>query len=168
MALDDFIDGDSLNSPSSSSTSSSTNTQQRIDNSPSNATQAFIDRPEVTPRAIKYQIKTINANWGYTHSTDRLDGGELVMYTAGSRKTTDDTTLAVYTTISSIVDTDQSTDQTDIVIRLLDLTDETEIIREEAIGQTDDWKQTLLDKIKQFVRTQGDTAITTENFKTGN
>jgi len=165
MALDDFIDDGSSSSSSSSSTSSSKTTQQRVDNSPSRATQAFIDRPEVTPRAIKYQIKSVNANWGYTYSTERFDTGELVMYTAGSQPTKDSVTLAVYTTIQSEVDEHTDVDQHDIILKLLDFSDGREVIRKHKVEQAKGWKSKLLDAVKAFVKTEGDTAIATENIK---
>lgn len=152
MGLDDFSSDDS--GSSSSSTSSNDNTTSHDggagleDNSPTAAIQSFSDFPAVTPRAIKYQIKSVGANWINQYSTKRFDSGEIVMYATGHQVNMYGNTVAVFTTIQSAFDVEPDNENKDIHVVCWDF-DEREALEPGIyVSQDDEWQQELMDTVE--------------------
>lgn len=90
-------------------------------NTPGYAKQCFmttetasIENPVVSPRAIKYEIKSYNCNWVTQFSSRRIQCGELVMRTGNTVVDSKDTSVAVFTTILSEFDRPDKPDNYDI------------------------------------------------------
>lgn len=105
MGLDDFKEDNSSSSSSGSSSKTTTsNSSGNADNSASAANQAFYDRYQITPRAIKHQINALGSKWVKQFSNDRFDNGELVMYGAGTNAKKSGKTVMVFTSIQQVTD----------------------------------------------------------------
>jgi len=110
MALDDFS---SDNSSKNSDTSTSTSTSEPLssDNSPGMAQQTFTDKSDVSPRAIKYQVKTYSLRWVTQFSTRRISEGELVLYGTSPKFSDQSECVVVFTTITSAIDQPKITEK---------------------------------------------------------
>lgn len=156
MGLDDFTSdnnevSDSNNSSSSSSTSG-TISGEAPDNSPSFATQLFSDMPNVTPRAIKYQIKTVNAKWVQQYSNQRFDNGEIIMYGYNNTTKMHGKTVAVFTTIQSAIDQAPDVENKDIHVVCWDLEENEALEPGIYISYEGDWQQELLDTLEAQIQ----------------
>lgn len=156
MGLDDFTSegnevSDSNNSSSSSSTSG-TISGSVPDNSPSYATQKFADIPTVTPRAIKYQIKTVNAEWVQQYSNERFDTGEIIMYGYNNTTKMHGKTVAVFTTIQSAIDQEPDVENKDIHVVCWDLEENEPLEPGVYVEYQGDWQQELLDTLQAQIQ----------------
>ena len=152
MGLEDFSSDDS--GSTSSSTSSSGNTTSHgggaglEDNTPTAALQSFSDFPAVTPRAIKYQIKSVGANWVNHYSTRRFDEGELVMYATGQQVKMNGNTVAVFTTIQSAFDPEPNHENKDIHVVCWDFNEREPLEPGIYVSEDDEWQQELMDTVE--------------------
>ena len=117
------------------------------DNSPTPATQAFSDSEAVTPRTIKYNIESINANWIRDFSTKRFPNGELVMYASNLYSKRAGKTVIVFTTIQSIVDERKVNTLKPIKVAMWDLREAEPIGDMKSINHSGQWKVKLIDEI---------------------
>lgn len=122
MGLEDFKDdSSSSSSSSSSSTTSKSNDSEPKDNSPSAAKQAFYDRYQITPRAIKHQVNALGSKWVKQFSTDRFDTGEIVMYGAGTNAKKCGKTVMIFTSIQQVTQDMNPDEYKDIKVTCWDL-----------------------------------------------
>lgn len=115
MALDDFSSDDSSSS-STSTTQSTSKEPLGSDNSPGEARQVFSQDPNVSPRAILYQINSHTPMRVKQFSTDRILKGEVVCYASDPAIENQDLTVAVFTSILSAIDRPEYDKQTDIEV----------------------------------------------------
>lgn len=149
MALDDFSSDDTesnSNSDSGDSTSRSTNGSP-TDNTPSEAQQTFSDVPDVSPRAIKYQIKTYGCKWINQFSTRRTEHGELVMYASPFEKVQTSKTVMVFTTITSVTDPEPEEGPDTIWVTVWDLKERQPIGDGIHIEDQEHWRENLKDAV---------------------
>jgi len=147
MGLDDFIDEASSNK---SNTSTNNSTEQSIShNTSTEAEQLFSDIHGITPRSIKYQIKTIGAKWVYQFSTKRFDNGELIMYSAGDKASMHGKTVVVFTTIQSVTDSISTTDNKDIHIVPYDVENKEQLDDPTIVEPSQNWNMELIEKIEE-------------------
>jgi len=142
MGLDAFSSDD--NDSSSSSSDSSTSTEYgRSDpsNKPGYANAAFAPDEVATPRQIKYQVRTWALKWKKHYSHMRLDGGEVVLYTAGQKVSDDGKAVVVFTTIQSPLDKETNPDTTDIWVVPWDLANREKVTDGTYINHESDWKR---------------------------
>lgn len=153
MGLDDFLDDDS-NSSSSSSSTTKTKQVDRSDFGASkfNIIQAFDKTGKVTPRQIKYHVRSIDAGWKSQFSLERMEKGELVMYSSGFHASSGGEVVMVFTTIQSVTEDEYNGDGKDIWVVYWDL-DKGENIDEGAyINRSDNWDEVLLDEVRKRIR----------------
>lgn len=143
MGLDQFKTDnnkdESSSSSSSNSTSSTTTAQTRKDNTPSYMTQAFTDHKEVSPRAIKYQIKSVMPKFTYTFSISRFDVGELVAYSTSAGEQS----VVVHTTIQSHLQDEFATENKCIEVYKWDAKQEEQVSKTHQVEYSDSWKMKL-------------------------
>lgn len=152
MGLDDFTSDDS--SPSTSNTSSSTSSNtggEPQDNSPSPTSQAFSDEKDVTPRRIKYVVKSWGMNWSYTHSMLRFETGEQVMYATEPMKPIRDEVVAVFTTIQPATSQTLPEENLPIWVTLWNFENQDNINEGTYIEPEDDWDKELDSAIKEHI-----------------
>lgn len=156
MGLENFTsDGNDVsdsNNDSSSGSTSGTISGSVPDNSPSYATQAFSDMPSVTPRQIKYHIKTINARWIQQYSSERFDTGEIVMYGYNNTTKMRGKTVAVFTTIQSAIDEEPDIENKDIHVVCWDLEENEALEPGIYVEYQGDWQQELLDTLEAQIQ----------------
>jgi len=153
MGLDEFLDDDSSNSSSSSST---TNTKQ-VDRSDFGASkfniiQAFDKTGKVTPQQIKYQVRSIDAGWKSQFSLERMEKGELVLYSSGFHASSGGEVVMIFTTIQSVTEDEYNGDSKDIWVVFWDL-DEGENIDEGAyINRDEGWEEVLFNEVDKRIK----------------
>lgn len=144
MGLEDFQqESSSSSSSTSTSSTSTTDTSTKAVNSPSAATQAFYDRLQITPRAIKQQIKAVGNKWVKQFTTDRFDEGELVMYGAGTNAKKSGETVMVFTTIQQVTGDIEQDEFKPIKVTRWNLEDYKPVGEEIIIEANDEWKTKL-------------------------
>jgi hypothetical protein len=152
MGLEEFT-ADELDEPTEETPEQSNETRERKykDNSPSEAAQAFTDLPMVTPRAIKYQIKSIGGKWVKQFSAKRFDTGEVVMYGYGDQAKQSGKTVAIFTTIQSVVDDIEIEEHQDIHVVCWDLEQREALNNGEYIKPKGEWNKQLRSAIEDQV-----------------
>lgn len=156
MGLDDFTSdpegASGSNNNSSGGSTSGTISGSPPDNSPSYATQLFSDMPSVTPRQIKYQIKTVNARWVQQFSTKRFDKGEIVMYGYNNATKMNGKTVAVFTTIQSAIDKEPDVENKDIHVVCWDFENNEALEPGIYVTYEGDWQKELLDTLEAQIQ----------------
>jgi len=145
MGLDNFTSDD--NSVSESSDNSSNTSTSKVNkltkvNQPTMANQSFGPESHVSPRDIKYQIKSFGFNWIKQFSTRRSNDGEVAMYATWRAGETNDVTLAIFTGIRSFDSEHPYDNELDIDVTLYDL-EQKEVIHKESVESNDNWKNNL-------------------------
>jgi len=153
MGLEEFTDEVQEASTETEETQSGNEVRDRQfkDNSPGKSPQAFTDLPMVNPRAIKYQINTINTDWKHQFSTRRFDSGELVMYGYGKQADESGKTVAVFTTIQSAIDDITIEEHQDIHVVCWDLEEKEMLNDGEYIKPDGEWNQNLLNAVEEQI-----------------
>jgi hypothetical protein len=158
MALDDFMSDDSeKNSTSDTVDSASGSTQgSPTNNTPSETRQMFIDHPDVTPRAIKYQVKSYGCKWISQFSTRRTDKGELVMYASPFEKFGTSKTVMVFTTITSITNPEREHVLDNIWVTVWDLENREPIGDGIRIKDQEGWRKKLKNAVVDEIERRSD------------
>jgi hypothetical protein len=144
MGLEDFQQDSSSNSSGNNSTSTRSKSEpKKAVNSPSAANEAFYDKFQITPRAIKSQIKALGNKWVKQFSTDRFEEGELVMYGAGTNAKKSGETVMVFTTIQQVTGNVEPEDNKPIKVTRWNLEEYKPVGNERIIEATDAWKTEL-------------------------
>lgn len=146
MGLDQFrTDTDSKSSSESSSSSQSTSTTSQADsnNTPSYMTQAFTDHSEVSPRMIKYEIKSVMPKYTYVFSVSRFDSGELVAYSDPDNGKS----VVVFTTIQSQIDNNLPDENKPVKVAQWDFEKEERYGDSKTIEYDSPWESELRDTI---------------------
>jgi len=150
MGLDEFKTDSSSSSSSSSSSdteSTSTTNQTKVDNTPSYMTQAFTDHTEVSPRAIKYEIKSVIPKFTYVFSMSRFDTGELVAYSVPE----DGKSVVVFTTIQSQLDSGSPDDNKPLKVVKWNFEEQTAYGGSETIEYDSSWDSKLRNTILEML-----------------
>lgn len=148
MGLENFKTEDSTKSRSKSTNSSKR--KSSID-SIHRPPQLFDSSERITPREIKYQIKSYNAGWSKQYSMLRSTQGEVVFFTAGINGKEQDKTLMVFTTIQSITSEESSDEELDIWVVPWNLDNSDNIEEGTYISIEDDWKEKLYNTIGEYI-----------------
>lgn len=145
MGLDNFTsDDNSVSDSSDSSSNSSSNKVGKLTkvNQPSMTNQSFGPESHVSPRDIKYQIKSFGFNWNKQFSTRRSSDGEVVMYANWRAGVEANVTLAIFTGIRSFDSEHPYDNELDIDVTIYNL-EEKEVLHKESVESNENWKDNL-------------------------
>jgi hypothetical protein len=165
MGLDSFKSDDSGNSGNASSSNNSSSNKVKIGTdqghdtkkpgAPTNTHQLFKHDGSLSPRDIKYEVKSYCPTYVKQFSTSRSDSGELVMYSAGRVTHVKSKTVAIFTSIKAFDDEPPFEDELDIKIVPWDLDNKEPLTEPQFIQSDDDWRRKIgkvIESAKNYIR----------------
>lgn len=151
MGLEKFTSDNSSSSSSSTNSSSNKIREPNKSNQASNCNQSFGPENRVSPRDIKYQVKTFNFNWVKQFSHYRSEDGEIVMYISDYMIEDDNVTLAVFTGIRSFNSEHPYSDELDVMITKWNLEENNQVGVGNNIEYNDSWKSELVQTLEDML-----------------